>query len=892
MKKKRVTCGIYLIILLFMLNVVRTIDSNSFQIENPRDLVPKVSASDINIITPINQVYNSPMSGFYPSTYGFENDTTGAAPSYWDVYGGEVQVLQNVAGHEKVLDLHQTALNYRATNQFGEKDNGTIEFYIRYVNRDYSATIRLLAVDNTPLIMFGINNNNFNYWDGSWNDLGIYVSEHKWYHMRIDFECTTNNYQNLAQWKWHIIINGFEYGDYSFASNVKPGNLEFGGWGHYSTYIDAVGYSWDPYYKVGDNIKRGLLVSFTSIANPTWTRYSLDGLPNRTIWGNITIELPSNGLHSIQVFAFNTTVYSSEIRYFTINWIFTELFPIFIDDSNLNFEWSKIASENDWCSGSGTIIDPYIIEYVWIDGSAFYLSFCITIQNSNASFIIRNSNCTNARGIRLENVTNGKIQQNNFPYTDEGVINLIDSSNNEILDNTLEGGVYLEGTCSYNKIIKNYVSNGYISIAGSPGSGYNEISENTLKNERWGIYVSGYCNNTTIRENSISNSDLGVELFYIRGIINLIDNTITNCFFGVYLNNINNSFISRNRIYNNDYGINLAYLCFNNKITQNIIKSNNMYGSFISNYTNNNGFYNNSYISNVLDTVDNGANNYWNNSIIGNYWDDYKGYDLNGDFIGDDPYDVPGTAGSIDYLPIWNWTGNDNIEPKITVNLPQPFNISGYDPPTFNISIEEYSLEEVWYTLNNSLLKIFIFDNGTVDPTYWDTIDHGLIPLTFFANDTSGNDGSMEVLIYKDILAPNITILGPHPDYWQIYRDDTYPSYLSSNPPTFQLLISEQCDRTWYTIDGGKQNFTFTGLKGTINQKAWRSMPDGEVTITFYAEDLVGHIGYAEVTINKLFDVTDYYPIIILGVVGFLSILTIFIVLFRRRRRRKRLNNL
>ena len=115
---------------------------------------------------------------------------------------------------------------------------------------------------------------------------------------------------------------------------------------------------------------------------------------------------------------------------------------------------------------------------------------------------------------------------------------------------------------------------------------------------------------------------------------------------------------------------------------------------------------------------------------------------------------------------------------------------------------------------------------------------------------------------------------------------------MSSNPPTFQLLISEQCDRTWYTIDGGKQNFTFTGLKGTINQKAWRSMPDGEITITFYAEDLVGHIGYAEVTINKLFDVTDYYPIIILGVVGFLSILTIFIVLFRRRRRRKRLNNL
>ena len=193
----------------------------------------------------------------------------------------------------------------------------------------------------------------------------------------------------------------------------------------------------------------------------------------------------------------------------------------------------------------------------------------------------------------------------------------------------------------------------------------------------------------------------------------------------------------------------------------------------------------------------------------------------------------------------------------------------------------------MWYTLNNSLVKVFVIDNGTIDPSYWDTIDHGLLPLTFFANDTSGNIGNLEVLIYKDIIAPIITILGPHPDYWHIYLEDTYPNYWYSNPPTFELLINEHCDRTWYTIDGGKHNITFTGLKGPINQNVWASMPDGEVTITFYAEDFGGNIGYAEVNVNKLFDVTQFYPIIILSVVGFASIISIFIVLYRRRRKRR-----
>ncbi|MFX1557691.1 MAG: hypothetical protein ACFFC9_10595, partial [Promethearchaeota archaeon] len=62
--------------------------------------------------------------------------------------------------------------------------------------------------------------------------------------------------------------------------------------------------------------------------------------------------------------------------------------PIFIDDEDPNFNWSKIA-ENAWCSGLGTWDNPYIIENVIIDG--YGSSYCIKIQNSSKYFVLKNN---------------------------------------------------------------------------------------------------------------------------------------------------------------------------------------------------------------------------------------------------------------------------------------------------------------------------------------------------------------------------------------------------------------------------------------------------------------------------------------------------------------------
>jgi len=51
-------------------------------------------------------------------------------------------------------------------------------------------------------------------------------------------------------------------------------------------------------------------------------------------------------------------------------------------------------------------------------------------------------------------------------------------------------------------------------------------------------------------------------------------------------------------------------------------------------------------------------------------------------------------------------------------------------------------------------------------------------------------------------------------------------------------------------MDGGLNNYTFTG-NGTIDQTAWNLLPDGNVTIRFYASDIVDNIDFEQVIVKK-----------------------------------------
>ncbi len=66
----------------------------------------------------------------------------------------------------------------------------------------------------------------------------------------------------------------------------------------------------------------------------------------------------------------------------------------------------------------------------------------------------------------------------------------------------------------------------------------------------------------------------------------------------------------------------------------------------------NNLVYKNNFNRNLITGYDNASHNFWN-ATVGNYYDDYRGRDRDGDGVGDDPYWIPkGSSCAVDWRPL------------------------------------------------------------------------------------------------------------------------------------------------------------------------------------------------------------------------------------------------
>jgi hypothetical protein len=184
----------------------------------------------------------------------------------------------------------------------------------------------------------------------------------------------------------------------------------------------------------------------------------------------------------------------------------------------------------------------------------------------------------------------------------------------------------------------------------------------------------------------------------------------------------------------------------------------------------------------------------------------------------------------------------DTVDPEIDIILPQPNDIYGDIAPSFTISVIEDHLNTTWYILiGESIIIPFTGFSGTIDQTTWDLFGNETVTIRFYANDTAGNIGHKEVIVRKNIFDPIITITSPgNNDLFGI----TAPNFIiyKSGP----LLNS-----TWYTIDNGITNITFTGLSGTIDQTVWDNFGFDIITLKFYINDSFGKIGFDEISIRK-----------------------------------------
>lgn len=246
-------------------------------------------------------------------------------------------------------------------------------------------------------------------------------------------------------------------------------------------------------------------------------------------------------------------------------------------------------------------------------------------------------------------------------------IRIVRSKDFQIINNIIEDcffGIYLEH-CKYGIVLNNRISGTATSEAGTGNAihawycSHLVISENHLKGHRDGIYFE-FVNESEISKNKswknkryglhfmFSNDDkyyenifqengAGVAVMFSKG-IEMIDNQFSfnwgSSSYGLLLKEINDALVLNNNFENNTIGI---FVEGSNRIkySYNDFRKNG-WGIKFSGGCSANEISQNNFLNNSLDLVINVKLS--DNKIENNYWNEYAGYDLDRNNIGDIPH--------------------------------------------------------------------------------------------------------------------------------------------------------------------------------------------------------------------------------------------------------------
>jgi len=251
------------LIITFLTVNVKGANTLEFTFENEIFYDETNPISDFGFNTRNQSFYTDIHNATYSFTEQIDGDI-GLEINFIDIYTPSVSclaVIQSILeNHDKVLKIwdNNEAGTISIQNNIQDKTYGSIEFFMRTDDISKVSNI-LIKYAESILFGFGIDANQFKKFDNTgWSNLGLVPLVNTWYHVKFDFECTTGSYSNLAQYYWKVFVNGKEFGDYTFDNdNAYTDNLFiYSSIGHYaySTYYDAIGYSWDSDYNVNDNI--------------------------------------------------------------------------------------------------------------------------------------------------------------------------------------------------------------------------------------------------------------------------------------------------------------------------------------------------------------------------------------------------------------------------------------------------------------------------------------------------------------------------------------------------------------------------------------------------------------------------------------------------------------
>jgi parallel beta-helix repeat protein len=226
--------------------------------------------------------------------------------------------------------------------------------------------------------------------------------------------------------------------------------------------------------------------------------------------------------------------------------------------------------------------------------------------------------------------SNAPIQRSGQTYILTGNINrpIVVETNNIVVDGsgfTLQGsggGVAVNLTCS-NVIVQN------------------------MKMVHWAAGVLGVFDNNTVKNCLVTQCESGFKIYAKYYVI--LSNDIERNTEGIRIGPGGYNFIAGNNITNDGVGVYL--LDSNNEIVQNNFESCSQTAIMLDNVGWSQTVYHNNFVNNQKNLVDYTYSNSvdrplqsalapWDNGSSGNYWSGYTGSDVNGDGVGDTPFEI------------------------------------------------------------------------------------------------------------------------------------------------------------------------------------------------------------------------------------------------------------
>ena len=223
-------------------------------------------------------------------------------------------------------------------------------------------------------------------------------------------------------------------------------------------------------------------------------------------------------------------------------------------------------------------------------------------------------------------------------------------------------------------------------------------------------------------------------------------------------------------------------------------------------------------------------------------------------------HDITGPSDiKLDWIAVRKWSEMDpisnvqsefmiSIPPEVTINSPIPDEFFGSVAPDFEISIAKPFINEVWYTIDDGLTNIKITSfTGTINQTRWDEILTTQVTIKFYANDIWAYEGYTEVMVNKDVDAPNSLI-----------------SFIPYKAPN---IVNESTSFSIFANDGDGSGVSMIRYK--INDSTWivytgsfdlSGYDTGDYLISYYSIDELGNNELENTSLVKLEEVLSTEP--------------------------------